>query len=124
MSTKDLHEALERNTQITFNQASAAKQASESAMKIQKYCRCIDFLLVALLSCFYFFEFANLEATLAVVVIWLLVNPSAYFYRQCIEYASDANLSFSKAEILSTKNEVLYELDNINKKIAKIEKSK
>lgn len=115
-STSDLHERFEFGIKRELAEAERNQKSAETPKRLHQVLRLIEMLGVVYLIYQLFFGDGISSDFVTLILVWLLVSPAQFFYRVWLELLSNANRNFSNAEILKTKNEVLYELDELKRK--------
>ena len=111
----DMHEQFENSIKREMNDAENSKKNAETLKKLYCFFRLIEVGLAVYLGYMYLSDGGISAGLIIFSVILLLIAPSRFFYSVWLENLNNANLSLANAEILKTKNEVLYEIDQLKK---------
>ncbi|GLT13965.1 hypothetical protein GCM10007931_09390 [Vibrio algivorus] len=116
-SSKDLHEQFELNMKREIAEAERNQKSAQLPKRLYYVCRFVEIVSVVFIIYQYLFGDGIGLGFMSALVVWLLLSPSTFFYKVWLEYLNNANLNYANAETMKIKNEMLYELDEIKKKI-------
>ncbi|WP_145981762.1 hypothetical protein [Vibrio algivorus] len=98
-------------------EAERNQKSAQLPKRLYYVCRFVEIVSVVFIIYQYLFGDGIGLGFMSALVVWLLLSPSTFFYKVWLEYLNNANLNYANAETMKIKNEMLYELDEIKKKI-------